>query len=125
MFPIDIEKARGFLLDRERKRLEALRKRFREAQSDFKKIVTMIKERYKPLRIYQWGSLLDEEHFSEISDIDLAIEGITSAEEFFKLYGDAEKLTSFPIDIVQIEKIEPEFRELIVKRGRLIYERKS
>jgi len=40
----------------------------------------MIVREYKPLRIYQWGSLLEDRHFSEISDIDIAVEGITDAE---------------------------------------------
>jgi len=33
------------------------------------------------------------------------------------------KLTHFPLDIVQIEKIEPEFAQSIRQNGRVVYER--
>ena len=32
-------------------------------------------------------------------------------------------MTEFPVDIVQLERIEPEFRELLLKKGRIVYER--
>ena len=35
-----------------------------------------IVERFAPSRVWQWGSLLDRYSFSEISDIDIAIEGL-------------------------------------------------
>jgi predicted nucleotidyltransferase len=83
----------------------------------------MIASEYRPRRIYQWGSLLHPERFNENSDIDLAVEGIIDAETFFKLLGDAMKLTSFPLDIIQIEKIEAEFAETIRLSGKIVYER--
>ena len=70
----------------------------------------------------QWGSLLDLEQFDENSDIDIAIEGITEAERYFALLGDAMEMTRFPLDIIQLEKIEPEFAELILLKGKIIYE---
>jgi len=120
---VDIAKARAFVAEKERRQQTALLRKLRRARSDFQKIVALIVEKYQPLRIYQWGSLLDEFSFSEISDIDIAMEGITSAETFFQIYGDAMDLTDFPVHVVQLEKIEPEFRELIVTQGKLIYER--
>lgn len=120
---VDIAKARAFVAEKERRQQTALLRKLRRARSDFQKIVALIVEKYQPLRIYQWGSLLDEFSFSEISDIDIAMEGITSAETFFRIYGDAMDLTDFPVHVVQLEKIEPEFRELIVTQGKLIYER--
>ena len=64
-------------------------------------------------------------HFSFISDIDIAVEGITSAEAFFAMYGDAEALTNFPLDIVQIEKIEKLHAQSIREKGRVVYEREK
>lgn len=52
----------------------------------------MIIEKYSPLKIMQWGSLLNRDLFTEISDIDIAVEGIASAEQYFKLLKDAESL---------------------------------
>ncbi len=78
-------------------------------------VAAMIVRDYKPLRIYQWGSLLEDRHFSEISDIDIAVEGITDAE--------AEQLTRFPLDIVAIEHVHPAYAEHIRRRGRIVHER--
>lgn len=111
----------------QRERLRRLRQtrtlRLEKARKDFAAISAMIIEKYKPAAVYQWGSLLDGEHFSEISDIDIAVEGVKSPEEFFSLLGDAMNMTEFPLDIVQMEKVEPEFRSQILKRGRIVYER--
>lgn len=92
------------------------------ARDNFAQIVNMIIEKYHPKRIYQWGSLIDGNHFTERSDIDIAIEGITSAEQFFAILGEAEKLTKFPIDLVQIESIHALHAESIRRKGKIVYE---
>jgi hypothetical protein len=38
------------------------------------------------------------------------------------LLGDAMALTRFRVDIVQLERIEPEFAELIRLKGKVVYE---
>ncbi len=121
----DYQKAAEFIRRKaERRRIE-IHERFQQAWKDFDAIVTMIIEKYAPKRIYQWGSLLNEAHFSEISDIDIALEGVPSAEIFFKILGDADQLTSFDVDLVEIDKIDPIHAESIRKKGRLAYERKD
>ncbi|MCU0646163.1 MAG: nucleotidyltransferase domain-containing protein, partial [bacterium] len=104
-------------------RQQFLNMRFDQAWHDFEKIIKFIIEKYNPKRIYQWGSLLHRENFTDRSDIDIALEGITSAEQMFELYGDIMKMTQFSIDLIQIEKIEPEFAELIKMKGKIVYER--
>ena len=49
---------------------------------------------------------------------------MTDARAFFDMLGDAQALTGFPVDLVQMEKIAPEYAEDIRKRGQLIYERR-
>lgn len=121
---IDLIKARKNIDNKyETRRLHSM-ERFTSATHDSLAIVTMIASEYRPRRIYQWGSLLHPERFDENSDIDLAVEGITDAETFFKLLGDAMKLTRLPLDIVQIEKIEVEFAEAIRQSGKIVYENK-
>ncbi len=83
----------------------------------------MAVEEYRPTRIYQWGSLLHPRTFAEWSDIDIAVEGIASSEEFLALYGEACELTGFELDLVQLEKAYPAYAASIRERGRLIYER--
>ena len=111
------------LLQKERLRKKANQFRFVQAQQDAEKIVQMIVEKYSPLRIYQWGSLLYPDQFQEISDIDIGVEGICDVVQFFSLLGEAMKRTKFSLDIVQMEKLVPEFAEIIKMKGRVVYER--
>jgi aryl carrier-like protein len=52
----------------------------------------MIIQNYHPKQIIQWGSLLESRHFSEASDIDLAVVGLDSL-SFMRLLADAENMT--------------------------------
>ena len=104
MKPVDIEEVRGFLDRRAKQHKKLLMKRLDRAQRDFDRIIQRIINKYDPLRIYQWGSLLHPEDFSEISDIDIALEGIASTEQFFSLLSEADELTDFPLDVVELEK---------------------
>ena len=94
---------------------------FKEAQS----IIAMIASKYAPERIYQWGSLLDENHFNENSDIDIAVQGLTSPQQYFALLGDAMNLSTFPLDIIELERIDPVHKESILLKGKMIYERQQ
>jgi len=120
---VDIEKVREFLRRKETQRRDRLDSRYVQACEDFEKMVSLIIEKYNPKRIYQWGSLLNPEQFSEISDIDIAVEGIESYEEFSRMYGDIEPMSSLPVDLVELEKIHPLHAESIRERGKLVYER--
>ncbi len=121
----NIHKAREFLQKKQQKISEKNHKLFLKAWNDFNNIVDMLIKKYNPGRIYQWGSLLNERNFSEISDIDIAVEGIQTAKVFFALYGDAMELTDFSLDLVELEKIDPIHRRSIIKKGKLVYERKK
>ena len=119
----DIAAARKALAVREEKRRTKNVELHSRATADAARIVDMVRLRFNPKRIYQWGSLLYPQNFTEYSDIDIAIEGITDAETFFKLLGDAMAMTEFKLDIIQLEKIEREFAESIRTKGRIVYER--
>ena len=121
--PVSIEKARMFLEKKEHEKRTVLDALYQRACRDFNAIKEMIIERYQPRRIYQWGSLLDRSRFREYSDIDIAVEGVDDAEHFFKMYGDAERLTDFPLDLLDLNRIEPEFAAGIRQRGVRVYER--
>ena len=68
---------------------------------------------FAPARIWQWGSLLHRRHFSLRSDIDVGVEGLGRAERLFELHARAEALTAFPLHILELERIEPEYACLI------------
>ena len=116
------ELARKKLLEREENVRRENAKLAQRASCDAEAIIAFIASHYRPSRIYQWGSLLRPGAFRSFSDIDIAIEGIVDAERFFALLGDVEKLTHFPLDIVQLEKIEPEYADDIRRNGKLVYE---
>lgn len=120
----DIQKARQFVQEKQARMVWERHQRFEKAWNDFDNIVALLIKRYDLKQIYQWGSLLNEKYFSEISDIDIAVEGVKSAEQYFQMIGEAMELTDFPLDLVDIEKVDPVYAEGIRKRGRLIYERK-
>ena len=119
---ISIEKAKAFLEEKERKKEEMLDRLYERAIRDFDVIKEMIIHQYQPRRIYQWGSLLDRSKFRDYSDIDIAVEGVDEPARFFKMYGDAEKLTDFPLDLLDINCIEPEFADIIKLKGVTVYE---
>jgi predicted nucleotidyltransferase len=122
-FGIDLDAVRSFLRNKEMARSRLLDERFVKASTDFNRITGMIIENFKPVRIYQWGSLLDRERFSEISDIDIAVEGLSGPQEYFRLLGEALPLTDFPLDIVEIEKGGDDNARYIRDYGRVVYER--
>jgi predicted nucleotidyltransferase len=124
-FDIDLGQVRAFLAEKEERRRIELDARFERARRDFDAIVECIRARHSPRRIYQWGSLLDRRKFSEISDIDVAVEGLGGAEAYFALLGDVMNLSDFPLDIVELEKVGAENARYIRDSGRLVYERPS
>ena len=111
----------AFLRRREADRQRELDERFRTAWEEFHRIVEMITAEFAPRRIWQWGSLLHRDRFCERSDIDIALEGLGAAERLFRVYARAEEMSTFPLDIVELERIEPEYAHLIRTTGRLVH----
>ena len=122
MKTFDYQKARSALNEREKIETKRNAELEKKASEDFNVILQVVLK-YNPVRIYQWGSLLDSGKFNEISDIDIAVEGIDNVEDFFKMHKEIEQLTDFTVDLVQFENIEPEFRKIIKLKGRLIYDK--
>lgn len=100
-----------------------LARRLEAARQEATAVIAMIVNKYGPVRVWQWGSLVHGRGFSEVSDIDIAVEGVTEPARFFAMFGDAERLATLPLDLVQVEKIEPLQAESIRRKGRLVYDR--
>jgi predicted nucleotidyltransferase len=120
---VDVAQVRRFLRDKAAKRRRILDERHARAVADFDRIVALVVEQYPVRRIWQWGSLLDRSRFSEISDIDIALEGVSGPQEFFAIVGVAMEQTSLPVDVIELELVRPEVADRIRKTGRLVYER--
>jgi predicted nucleotidyltransferase len=122
---IDIIKVKKNLEIKQQKQSEKLKLLFQRAWKDFEAIVNHIIKVYQPEKIYQWGSLLKYNNFSEISDIDICIEGNIQPKEFFCMLGEIEQMTNFPVHVVEINRIEPVYAESIKTKGRLVYEKSN
>ena len=121
-FSVDPQDARRFFERKAQARSAALDQRFDQAWAEAHSVIAMLQSDYSHLRIWQWGSLLDRTRFSEISDIDIAVEGVPDTATFFELYGKAMALTTLPLDLVELERIEPIHATSIRQRGRLVYD---
>jgi len=118
----DVAAARQTLRRRDTRRRQQLAVLVAEAQADFCRIKDMLIEAYHPQRIYQWGSLLRPERFQEISDIDIAVEGLDDPLAGLHALDDACQLTRFPVDLVEMERIHPAHAKTIREEGKLVYE---
>ena len=123
MEPFDIAGARENLKKRRAEVTAEREKLFYKASDDCTSIIKMIIERFNPVRIYQWGSLLDKKMFTDYSDIDIALEGIGPIEDMIELEKIAESMTEFPLDIVELGKINPAHADSIRSKGIIAYER--
>ena len=122
-FGVDLDQVRAFLADKEQQHRARVDERFARATRDAQAIVSEIAVQVNPRRIYQWGSLLDRKRFSEVSDLDLAVEGLNGPAEFFRVLGIAMNGTALPVDVVELEKLPADVAERIRKRGALVHER--
>ena len=116
----ELRQMRARLDRRAEERRVLLARRLRQARADFEHIVDHVWETYRPTRIWQWGSLIDGAHFSERSDIDIALEGISSPAEYFAVIADAEARTRLPVHVVELEKLHPAFADSIRIRGSVV-----
>ena len=124
-FGIDLNQVRAFLADKTRRRRERVDERFAQGTRDARAVISEIALQVNPRRIYQWGSLLDRKRFSEISDVDIAVEGLNGPEEFFRVLGIAMNGTALPVDVVELEKVPADVADRIRTRGALVHERKD
>ena len=124
-FGVDLDQVRAFLADKKQRRRARVDMRFAQATRDAQTIISEIVTQVNPRRIYQWGSLRDRKRFSEISDVDIAVEGLNGPAEFFQVLGIAMNETALPVDVVELEKVPADVADRIRKRGVLVHERRN
>jgi predicted nucleotidyltransferase len=93
-----------------------------KAKSDVANIVRHLIETWHPRRIWQWGSLIRPAEFREWSDIDIAVEGLTGPLDGLKAAEEAACMTSFPVDLVELDRIDPRHARTIREEGVLVYD---
>lgn len=82
--------------------------------------IERIASEYRPKEIYQTGSLLDPNRFSEISDIDIAVSGLTP-EEIEEISDWTADESAFPVDIIDLDRAEQVYRKEIYEKGRRVF----
>ena len=118
----DIDQARQTLQRRAARRRQRLGALEQTAHQDVRVIVEILISRYRPKRIYQWGSLLHPGRFREWSDIDIALEGLSDPLDGLRAADAAGDVTRFPVDLVELDRIDPRHARDIRNEGRLLYE---
>lgn len=99
------------------------RRRLRSAQEDAARIIAAIAAECRPRRIYQWGSLVHTERFTEISDIDIAVEGIGGDEQILAaIRSRADAMTDLHVDLVAMERLDPGRADLIRRFGAVAWQ---
>lgn len=110
--------------ERERRRREAQeaaqRRLVNRAERIAKQVIKKVLADYEPKEIIQAGSLVDSPRFTEISDIDIAVSGL-SPEELEEISDWAEEKSSFPVDILDLDRADQEHIDSIRNKGRRVY----
>lgn len=88
------------------------------ARRELKKLVQVLRDRYGVQRIILFGSLV-KGRFSDESDIDLAVAGL-SPTEFFTAYAEINQLTQFRVDLKPLESLHPHFYRRILAQGEIL-----
>ena len=121
---IDISQCQRTLQARQEARRQSRLQLWQKAHADAARLIAHVAQCYQPQRIIQWGSVLNPDRFGPRSDIDIAVDGDFDAETWFRLLGELWDLTSFPVDLVDLRRVEPEFADIIRMKGRVVYERR-
>ena len=120
---VDSAAAARWVVARRLRRREALRRRLQSAQNDAARIIAMIVAEHRPRRIYQWGSLVHTERFAEISDIDIAVEGMSCDEHLLAtIRSRADGMTDLHVDLVVMERLDPGRADLIRRFGMVAWQ---
>lgn len=120
-YGVDIERAAAHFRRQAEARRVALQARFVEAERQLARAIDCAKGFPGVVRLITWGSILRPEHFSELSDIDLCVEGIRDPRAWGRLERALLDVVELPLDLVRWEELIPPHRERILARGNVVY----
>ncbi len=99
------------------KKKQELEIRHKKALHLAQKAAENLKQKYR-CRVILFGSMLQKQKFMEHSDIDLAISGLGSDQNFWQVYSEVMGiLQPFDFDLIELERIDPEVRDYILQKG--------
>ena len=107
------------------RRMPALEMSARESQV-LQTALTILEEALDPKRIILFGSRAEGRH-ARASDFDLAVDAAKPTEGRAYQIRDAidDAIGLYKADIVYLPDVDPDFRDLILNTGKVIYERKG
>ena len=86
-------------------------------------IINIVREHLHPKRIILFGSRATGKA-QKYSDFDIAVEGVEMdirKERLLKEYLD-EKMGIYTVEVIDLDKVDEGFKQLVLKTGRVIYE---
>jgi predicted nucleotidyltransferase len=109
---------------REQDRAQATERaaRYATAQEDLQRVIEVVRRYPEITRVRTWGSMLRPDRFTELSDVDVCVEGISSPQTWSRLERDLLDVVRLPLDLVRWETLMEPHRESIVARGKVVYE---
>ncbi|KJR95997.1 MAG: hypothetical protein VR68_16615 [Peptococcaceae bacterium BRH_c4a] len=115
--PEQLESYRSGWREYKRQRDQDLASRYRRAMAKTRLAAEHLKRNYK-CKVYLFGSMAREDKFTDHSDIDLAVSNLDKQTNFWKLYSEVMNiLAPFDFDLVEMERIDPDIRQYILKEG--------
>lgn len=115
--PRQIAQYRSAWREHKKQKEEQLAKRYKYAIEHTERAACHLKQNYG-CKVILFGSLLQKDRFMEHSDIDIAISGLKNRGNFWQVYAEVmDILAPFDFDLVELERIDPEVREYILKEG--------
>ncbi len=76
----------------------------------------VLRAQYSATKILAFGSLVQSGRFDDRSDIDLAVEGVPAA-KFFRAWADAERVSKFEMDLVDLSDCPEGLEKEIFRAG--------
>ncbi|MFP4037496.1 MAG: nucleotidyltransferase family protein [Desulfobacteraceae bacterium] len=93
------------------------RQRLEHALEVARRASALLRQRFQAEQVVIFGSLLRPEHFSERSDVDLAVRGLAD-QDFLRAVAAVTSLDpEITIDLVAIEEASPSLRQRIEHEG--------
>ena len=117
---MEIQKARRFLIEKEKIEAELAETRFAEAERIFAEITQYIIANYRPLEIRKCGSLLFKDTFNKSSDIDIGLKGI-GFKSMLELYLHVETMSTHNIHLIDIDDLSEPDKKVLLKYSKIIY----
>lgn len=120
----DVSQYVGYQEEKCRRRQDRLNAIRLKALGEAEALARVIGERFQPLRVYVFNSVLDPDLFAEYSDLDMAITGL-SGPSFYDAFAIAEDMSSLSLDWVNMDRVPDFIYERIVRTGKVLYERQQ